>query len=198
MSYSDCYATIMFITTKNMDKYNPSHAFSAKITALLEHLANVWDYKYNEVHAEIILKKTAYSAVGLPPEPCVLTYTLDPSQLAMPCIEYVHIPLTDMHTAKDFLITATKTQATYDIAALDFCLPDFVLKYTDPELECSLPMTWTHLYCSQFVLLFLRYCHVKKIIPLSDERLRLLWSTSSHKCSPAHLKHILDNILSQI
>ena len=195
MSTPDSHVTIMFITTKNLGKCHPSHAFGAKITALLEHLANDWDYNYNEVHAEIILDRTAYSAVGLPPEPCVLTYSLDPAQLTLPCIEYVHIPLTDIQKAKDFLSAASKTQATYDVSVQDFCLPDFVLNYTDPELDCSAPMSWTHLYCSQFALLFLRYCHAKKIIPLPEDRLRLLWSSSSHKWSPAHLKRMLDTIL---
>jgi hypothetical protein len=189
---------ILFVTTKNIDKMDPDLVLPEKIMAFLEHVANPLDYGYQEVHAEVILDGIAFSAVGQEPSSCVLQYRINPEIFNYECIELVDIPLTHPEIARKFLLKAATTPATYHIPIRDFILPKFVLDYLDPDLDFSLPSSWSHLYCSQFVLLFLRFCAAQNIIPIDSEKLRRkLYSVNSHACSPAHLAHILNDILKE-
>jgi len=188
---------ILFMTTRGLYEADRSVAMAQKLLEIMEHIASPADYRYPQVHAEVILDDTAYSAVGQPPGPCVLSYPAHLDTLSsLPFIETVDVPITDPEAARRFLVKTTFTPATYSIPYADFVLPSFVLRYTDPDLDHSRPFTWSHLYCSQFALLFLRHCASEGIIPLPPDALRAhLYSVSSHACSPAHLAHLLDNLL---
>lgn len=187
---------IMFITTKNIESMGIENPFAEKMIAFLEHVAFPEDLFYQEVHAEIILGNVCYSAVGKYPEPCVITYNF-PSELArLPCVEIVDIPVTDVRLAAEFLLKAATTPATYKIPILDFAIPKSILDKTDPELDFMQPSTWSHLYCSQFVLLFLRYCAHMQIIPIEPHKLKkAIYSVNSHCCSPAKLAHIIYDLI---
>lgn len=184
--------SVLFITTKNISKNFPGDRFSQSIVDILQHIEHPF-YDEHAIHAEIIMNNTAYSAVGLPPDQCVLSYTPNQKLMSYDCVEIFHVPITDQSVAQKFLDMAVDTPATYAIPVLDFLMPKFVLDLVDRDYECGKPSSWAHLYCSQFALLFIRYCRQMGIINLPGRDLSLVdpQSINSHKCSPMDLMHIL-------
>jgi hypothetical protein len=187
------YFSVLFITTKNIKKDFPHDSFAQAILDILQHIEHPF-YKEHAIHAEIIINNTAYSAVGLPPDQCVRCYTPNPKLTTYDCVEIYHIPLTDSAKAQKFLDRAVNTPATYAIPVLDFLMPKFVLDLVNKDYECGKPSTWAHLYCSQFALLFIRYCKQNGLLDLPGRDLSLVdpRSINSNKCSPMDLMHILN------
>lgn len=178
------YITILFVTT-----YDKSE-FPEKFLLFLEYLAHPSDYGLTELHAEIIAGNTGYSAVGRPPDHCVIKYNFDHAAFdSQPFVEFVKVPITDLKGAVEILEDMSTTSATYDIPWMDFLVPSIFIK--DLDLD---PHHWGHLYCSQFVLLFLRKCRKKNLLPLPEDRLVYLDSCKSETCTPTHLKRMLDKI----
>jgi hypothetical protein len=189
------HVTVMFFTTEGMESINRDLALTAKFTAMLEHLLNPWDSGYQDVHAEILVGDTAFSAVGRPPGPCILTYKIGNRLKSQPFVRLVDVPVTDLGKARCFLEQAAETKATYDIPVAQMLAPDLFLHCARDDLDPIHPATWHHLFCSQFVILFLRYCHREGILPIQQKRLEILWSEDSVKWTPAHLRRKLDEIL---
>lgn len=185
----------MFFTTEGMESINRGEYLAGRFTAFLEHVLDPSDAGYQDVHAEVIVGGTAYSAVGRAPDPCVLTYRVGTKLLAQPFVRLVRVPVTDLNKARAFLDGATRTRATYDIPVAQMVAPDAVLHLARKDLDPARPATWHHLFCSQFVLLFLRYCHTENILPLPREKLQVLWSEDSVKWTPAHLRRQLQCML---
>jgi hypothetical protein len=199
MQDSSSTQQILFLTTKNIDHFDSKLKFVAKVIELAEHISNISDYNYSEVHAEIISDGWAYSACGIPPHNCVMKYRMNPWILSLPCVEIVETPLIHVNKLKTFLNLAVETPSSYRVPISDFVLPKILILYMDPDLPCEDPKAWTFLYCSQFVFLILRYCAKERLFSIPESQLALLDSKhiNSHTCSPAHLKHILHSILSQ-
>ena len=186
---------ILFITTKYIEMLNPEASLDVKMIRFLEHVVNWSDRHQEEVHAEVVLNGTCYSAVGKYPDPCVLTYKFNPQLSALPCVELIDVPISDLNAAQDYLARATNTPARYHIPFAEFLLPKLAVDYVDPEYDFMDPSSWTRLYCSQFVLLFLRYCEYRRIISADSTKLHeTLYSVSSHTCTPAHLAHMLGDL----
>jgi hypothetical protein len=190
-------ATIIFVTTRGMEKMDKALRLAENFLLTLEHVVYPFDYAYQDVHAEISLNGTRYSAVGHSPSPCVLTLPLQTEFLSLPCVETVSLPITDDRIAQLFLTESSKTPATYFIPIQDFLTPKAILDYTKPDLNTIRPDTWQHLYCSQYVLLFLRYCAEHGILALPAHKLAYLHPSyiNSRTCTPAHLRHIIDRML---
>jgi len=170
------------------------------VMSFLEHIPYPFDAG-REVHADVILGDTCYSAVGLPPGPCVLTFHADVNKLKKrqtPGEELVEVSISDVPSARAFLEAAANAskRITYDVPVIDFVLPNAVLRRTDPDVDCDAPETWPHLFCSQFALLFLRHCHKHGLIQVNEPlRAKALYVCNSHVCSPAHLREIMRILL---
>lgn len=168
---------------------------SSRMLAFLEHLAHVSDFMYNEVHAELLIQNCGYAAVGMDTKgnsSCVLKYTFRKLP-DFPCLEFVHVPVSDADRARRIADEIWhRTRASYAIPVLDLALPSFVVRDVGVD-----PSHWDHLYCSQFVLLFLRICSRERILALPEDRLAYLEEshTSSLRCTPAHLRHVLRTVL---
>jgi hypothetical protein len=199
MQKSSTTLKILFLTTNGIDRLDSSLEFVAKVIEFAEHISHISDYNYSEVHAEIILDGWAYSACGSPPNNCVMKYRINPRILSLPCVEIVEMPLLDVPKLKKFLDLAVETPSRYSIPVWDFVLPKILLNYMDPDVPCDDPKAWKFLYCSQFVLLILRFCARQGLFAIPKSKIEILDSNhiNSHTCSPAHLRHILHTILSQ-
>ena len=178
------FVTVLFITE------NSTSELSERILTAMEYVVHPSDWGYNEIHAEIIVKNRCYSAVGRPPDSCVIKYDFTRYRETLPCAECVQVPVTDVDKAQRILEYFSSTHATYEIPTLDFFTPSIFLD----DLDFN-PDHWGHLYCSQFVLICLRRMCQAGLIPLQPDRLAHLYDCSSRTCTPAHLKHILDRML---
>jgi hypothetical protein len=179
------YLTVLFVTEDDRSD------FGAKFTAFMEHVTYPSDFRYNQIHAEIIVNNTGYSAVGRPPQHCVIKYTFDGEPEAQHYVELVKLPVADVDLAQEVLEHMSSTEATYDIPYLKFLVPSIFIK--DLDLD---PKHWGHLFCSQFVLLSLRKMEKMNIIQLPRSSLAYLYDCPSQTCTPARLRHLLDKILS--
>ena len=172
-----------------------------EVLDVLEHVAFPFDGG-NEVHADVVLDDICYTAVGMEPGQCVLKGEKSSSYLCPhPGIEIVEIRVFDVNFARKFLDAAVSASISYYIPVLDFVTPSTMLQWTDPDVDCCNPASWSTLFCSQFVLLFLRYLYMHGVLcvpgPPPDARRRgsALFQCSSHVCSPAHLREILHTVL---
>jgi hypothetical protein len=178
------YITIIFITADR------DSDLESKVTAAMEIIAHPFDYGYNQIHAEIVVNNTGYSAVGRPPDHCVIKYNFKHNKLNYPHVQVVNVPVIDTTQAeKDIEFLAT-THATYKVAFTDFLIPSMFLKELDFE-----PAHWGHLFCSEFVLMCLRLMCKHNILLIPLEKEYHLYECNSRTCTPAQLKHILDKIL---
>ena len=172
-----------------------SFSFSTDFLAFLEHLSNFSDTRYSEVHAELIIDKCAYTAVansGKDASSCVVKYRFGQVQ-PFPFLEFVDIPVKNLQRARQIAEEIhAKTRATYEIPFFDLAIPSYFVHDIGTD-----PAHWDHLYCSQFVLLFLRICAQKDILDLPRSKLECLDEShcNSVRCTPAHLRHVLRNML---
>jgi hypothetical protein len=181
--------------------FNKRMQRAQSVLAFVEHVPYPFD-SGNEVHADVILGDTCYSAVGRLPGPCIVTFKVSAGELKKqknPGEELVEVPVSDLPSARAYLnAAATASRNTrYSVSMVDFVLPNAILRYKDPDLDCDAPETWPTLFCSQFALLFLRHCHRHGLITVQQPALRAkaLYICNSHVCSPAHLRKILHGVL---
>lgn len=166
-----------------------------RFTAFLEHLAHMSDsWKYNQVHAELIIFNTAYAAVcnKSSPKNCILKYEFKLIK-KLPFVNFVDIPVKNMEAVSELAESIWKNcRASYRIPFTDLAMPSFLVHDLDDD-----PKHWDHLYCSQFVLLFLRICAEKDLLDIPVSQLQLLDEKhcNSVTCTPAHLKITLDRLL---
>lgn len=104
----------------------------------------------------------------------------------------VDVPITDAQRAWQFIAAAAGARVEYGVSAGECAFPKFVIDAFEGDLDCCRPATWDRLFCSQFVLLFLRWCAVQKILDVPDERSVVLWSVNSRGCLPSRLKILMD------
>ena len=146
-----------------------------------------------ECHAEVLVNDTAFSAQS---QFCDAVIARNiPDMLKYDGIEWVKIPVKEdkIHTAIDFLQSACKTHALFEIPLLDFLFPSLVTNLIDVDNkeECVHPEEWKHLYCSKFVLFFLRFCDRMDALDISKEKVRPLWEINSNRCSPVMLRRLV-------
>lgn len=184
----DNHVIIVFATTNFPDK---NFRRSANFVKYMEYLAHPSDWGCDEIHAEIIVNSTSYSAVGIPPEPCVIISPFKLCNYMQPFVECVMVPVKDVNAAQNILEDLAKTHATYWIPILDFMVPSIFLK----DLDLN-PEHWQHLYCSQFVLLSLRKMAIENLLDVPIHKQRILFdSCVSKTCTPTHLKRIISKML---
>lgn len=183
MATSGC-VTVLFV------KATDTSPFPDKFMVFMEHLVHPSDYSYDEIHAEVLVNNTGYSAVGLPPNRCVIKYAFNRAVLTQPFVECVDVPVTDVEEAQRIVEQLADNHATYQIPVMDFLVPSIFIR--DLDLD---PRDWGHLFCSQFVLLYLRVLRRHQLIRAPEYRLKHLDDCPSKTCSPAHLRHMLDRVL---
>jgi hypothetical protein len=177
------YITVMFL--KAWDT-------ASKIVAFGEHLAHASDWNYSEVHAELVIGNTAYAAVynEKNPDKCIVKHDFD-EFAEHPLLEFVHVPVKDAREAKQLAERIWgECKAYYWIPVAELALPGFCVHDLGDD-----PATWDHLYCSQFVLLFLKLCAERGMLALPREAVDMVMHCNSVTCTPAHLKRLLDQIL---
>lgn len=108
----------------------------------------------------------------------------------------VDVPISDAPKAWEFIRAAVDARVSYGVSVGECAFPKFIIDAFDSDLDCCRPETWNRLFCSQFVLLFLRWCAVCKILMVPDERAIVLWSVNSRGCLPSRLQAIADSVLS--
>lgn len=179
--------------------FNKGLQRAENVLSYVEHIPFPYDKGY-EVHADIILDGMCYSAVGTAPGPCVLKgeYVPNPRRNSAGGEELVSIPVTNPADARKYLEKAAEVKTIqYKIPFFDFVTPfNAILDYTDPDLDCDTPKAWPTMFCSQFVLLFLRHCHKHGIIEVPTPR--PLYTCNSHVCSPGHLREIMRAAFDQV
>lgn len=106
----------------------------------------------------------------------------------------VEIPIIDHTVATQFVEEALNSHAVYSYSIPEFAMPKFILDTIDSDLDCRHPETWDKLFCSQFVLLFLRRCAVAGILNIPEAKQQLLWSVNSKGCLPSRLQIITDRM----
>jgi len=99
----------------------------------------------------------------------------------------VDVHVSDIDLALGFVDAALDSSADYGIDVLECAL-----WYRSDDLDCCRPSTWDCVFCSQFVLLFLRWCDVHGL--LGDVDARLFWSVNSKGCLPSRLEIILRRV----
>ena len=146
-----------------------------------------------EVHAEIWFDDMRITSCGRA-EKSVVCFPKRKEDMIPGRWHSIRIPVTDPGQALTFLEDSSRSEAKYMIPMADFVLPSRAVNYLDKDDDCDDPMSWKKLFCSKFALLFLRHCHKKKIIKAPEDKLKLLWSVNSNRCSPALLRQILEEI----
>lgn len=100
--------------------------------------------------------------------------------------------LSDEARAIEIMHETWASPARYSLNVRDFILPQRLVNYADPDVDCTQPLQWKTLFCSQFVLLYLRRCAAEGI--LSDPN-GALWRMNSRSCAPSHLTGIMRQLL---
>lgn len=180
---SDDHISIFFLKKDN-----------ANFLVFLEHLAHISDSRYTEVHAELIVGRHRYAAVNSPRSEKSCIFKCEVGDVhSSPHVEVVDIPVSNLMRAVEIAESIwSRAHASYSIPYFDMAVPSFMLG--DLDLD---PTHWDYLYCSQFVLLYLRICAREGILTVPAQRLRLLDEDhcNSLQCTPAHLRHVLSNVL---
>lgn len=74
-------------------------------------------------------------------------------------VECYPIYVKDHQLALNWLDAASNSSTTFSIPYWDFLLPSSIVDYVDMDDEnFNLPETWKNIFCSKFILLFLRTC----------------------------------------
>jgi hypothetical protein len=141
------------------------------------------------VHAEIRFNGYAFSPFYDSHNPIDVIHECNLGEWEYQDVFITH-PGVALDILEDILIRCT---ASYGFNPLDMALPKSCLDFWEDDLDCTRPESWKRIFCSQFVLLFLRRCVLAGI--LRGKNLELLWSVNTHGCPPAKLKFILSRVL---
>ena len=101
--------------------------------------------------------------------------------------DVVEVRVSDIDVALGFIDAALEAHTPYGVNPFECAL-----HYCHDDLDCCHPATWGRVFCSQFVLLFLRWCAVHGVLVCKDSG--PLWSVNSRGCLPCRLREILDEI----
>jgi len=155
------------------------------------------------VHTEIWLddyRVGAYGCEGNEHTGCIVVHKMvadrnHPDQPIPPDGSSWHvqeIPITDPQKALDFIQLAKDARVPYGINILECPLPKVLLDEFEDDVDCLHPDTWDKVFCSQFALLFLRWCDKHDILAIDKARTSALWAVNSRGCIPSRLKIITD------
>ncbi len=149
-----------------------------------------------QYHVDVLVHSTSYHSFGASSlsKKCVHVEKQPDDILTKYWIENVSIRVKDPDLAVKWLERACKAKTKFKINEYKFFIPQFVEEIIEKDEDCTVPETWKNLFCSKFVLLFLRYCHLTGNLDADEERLRKLWTVNSNQCTPAHLKRIVLHI----
>lgn len=151
----------------------------------------VYSFGARECHAEVLVNNTAFTATSMRDS---IVYKREfPDLLEYSDIEWLKLPIKDVHVAINFLELTFKTHAEFGIPVLDFLFPQLVVDAVDVDHkdECMHPDEWHQLYCSKFVLFFLRHSHRKGNLDVDDKMMEPIWRINSNRCSPAMLRRLV-------
>jgi hypothetical protein len=120
----------------------------------------------------------------------------------------------DYQLALDWLNAASHSSTPFSIPYWDFLLPSSMVDYVDTDNEnFNSPKIWKNIFCSKFVLLFLRSCFYSgNLIVTSKDTInntdddhnlnkkkkiieQLLWQKNSNRCTPTDVMHIMQHLL---
>jgi hypothetical protein len=156
----------------------------------------IYSLGVRECHAEVLVNDTAFTAQSIMKD-AVFKREM-PGMFTYDDIEWLKLPIKDAHKAIDFLEEACKTHAKFGIPVLDFLFPELVVDMVDVDHkdECMHPDAWKQLYCSKFVLFFLRYSHKTGNLIVDDASMEPLWRVNSNRCSPVMLRKLVTTAFS--
>lgn len=148
------------------------------------------------VHTEIWFNNFRIAAIGGESrQNCLEIQEMDPGILDSPQgWHIVELPIHNGEKALDFISKVRSLPIRYDINVAECSLPKYCLDQIDQDLDCCHPETWDSLFCSQFALLFLRYCSKQGMLRIPKQKEKLLWSVNSKGCLPSRLQIITDRI----
>jgi hypothetical protein len=150
----------------------------------------------SHVHAEVWIDNMGFSAFDgeyRPNSQCVLKVPRPaPGEPVDKEWDVFPLRLSDEARAVEIMTETWNSPARYSLNVRDFILPQRLVNYADPDVDCTKPLQWTTLFCSQFVLLFMRRCAEEGI--LSDPN-GALWRMNSRSCTPSHLTGIMRRLL---
>ena len=106
----------------------------------------------------------------------------------------VDVDVTDIDLALQFVRSALNARVRYDINVYECALPKSFIDRIEADLDCCRPETWDHIFCSQFALLFLRWCDYHNILRAPRSSSFLLWTVNSRGCLPSRLQIITDMV----
>ncbi len=108
----------------------------------------------------------------------------------------MELPVTDELRALVILEDMLASPAPYRISVGECAMPKCMVDAIERDADCMHPEAWKGVFCSQFVLLFVRRCSREGILQaVPHERHALLWSVSSKGCLPSRLRVILEKML---
>jgi hypothetical protein len=149
----------------------------------------------SHVHAEVWIDDMGFSAFGGTGGPCVLGVPRPaPGEPVGREWDVFPLRLADEARAVDIMRETRRSPARYSLNARDFVLPRRLVDAVDPDVDCARPEGWPTLFCSQFVLLFMRRCAAEGLLrdPAGD-----LWRMNSRSCAPSHLAGIMRRLQRQ-
>lgn len=157
-------------------------------TNLSEAEVMAFEWGNRHIHAELWVDDNAFSAVagsGADPDAgCVVAGALPPDMDTSRWDRYP-VAVSDGARAVALLLEMAKTPARYNVPVRDF-ITGFG---GEPRLDPRRPDEWGYLYCSQFVLLYLRRLSMEGL--LRNEPNSALWEIPSQACLPSTLGHIM-------
>ena len=174
---------------------------TGSLTKMPEAIVRIFSLLNQGVHTEIWFNGFRIAAMGEhhPKESCVQV-TETPELESYTSVEGWHVvtlPISDPQKALDFISRVHSLPIPYNINVSECALPKCLLDEIDGDLDCCHPEHWNSLFCSQFALLFLRYCANQGILQIPDDRAKLLWSVNSKGCLPSRLQIITDRVFGQ-
>lgn len=106
--------------------------------------------------------------------------------------DFQEVPVTNHVIALDIIQDIFRhCHASYGFNPLDMTIPKTYLDLWEGDVECKRPDKWKRIFCSQFVLLFLRRCALAGVLKGKTD---LLWSVNTHSCTPAMLRTLLTRV----
>ena len=152
------------------------------------------------VHTEIWFNNYRLAAVSEGEDGCLQTCYMDsPPTTAYDGSDWhlVEIPVTDEGIALEFFERVKAACIPYGIDVLECALPKFILDSVESDVDCCNPEGWDKVFCSQFALLFLRWCDKHNILLVPKEKSAALWTVNSRGCLPSRLQIITDMIFGE-
>ena len=149
-----------------------------------------------QYHVDVMVHSKSYHTFGASSlkKDCIHVQRQEYDMNTQTYTENVSIAVTDPLLATEWLARASKTKAKFKVYQYKFFIPEFVEELIENDEDCMTPETWNNVFCSKFVLLFLRYCHKMGILDAEEERLQELWTVNSNQCTPAYLKRLVLHI----